>query len=397
MSMEILHKSKLHKYLVAIILFSLYFFQVNIAERIGVSRNIFNYFILVVWALYMFMFTPKFSKHKTELLILLTSVIILSIRYYLDMFEETVQTLFVVIFPALLYMVIVRNKNDVKLQLYIRKVLITFYVVNSCMAILEFITRSHVIGWVENVYSEGFLTFASYSDFRAVALAGSPLSNALLTTILNIYILFSDIKEKHKYILFCLGLVAVMAFNARTSIVIIVFSFGFYYMKNFSQFKLEKRFFSLIGIFFMIFILLYIILNTSMGSRLFNTESFEDDGSIAVRLKLFEEIGQLDFKQFLWGNTLSNVRFMMQTFGILIIENFWICYILHLGIVALFIITCLYYKLIHKVLGGYGRYESIVISLCFIILASSNNSLYSGYTALFTFLLGGFAFSPLNR
>lgn len=392
--MIILRKNKPHKYLVTLLLLSLYFFQVNIAVRLGVSRNIFNYFLLAIWVFYMLMFTPKFSKHKTELLILLSSVIILAIRYYLDMFEESVQTLFVVIFPALLYMVIVRNENDLKLQLYIRKILIVFYVVNSFMAILEYITRSHVIGWVDIVYSEGFLTFASYSDFRAVALAGSPLSNALLTTILNIYILFSDIKEKNKYTLFCLGLVAVLAFNARVAIVINAIALILYYMKNFSSLKLGKRILSLVGLFVILLFFLFITLNTSLGSRLFNTESFEDDGSIAVRLKLFEEIGLLDFKQFLWGNTLSNVRFMMQSFGVLIIENFWICYILHIGIVALVIITCLYYKLIRNVLGGYDRYESIVIALCFIILASSNNSLYSGYTPLFTFLLGGYAFKP---
>lgn len=395
--MVVLKKKNIYKYLVTIILFSLYFLQVNIAVRIGISRNIFNYFILAIWALYMFMFTPKLSKHKTELYILITSIIILAIRYYLDMFEETVQTLFVVIFPALLYMMIVKNENDVKLKLYIRKILIAFYVINSCMAILEYITRSHVIGWIDIVYSEGFLTFASYSDFRAVALAGAPLTNALLTTILNIYILFSNIREKNKYILFCLGLVAVMAFNARTAIVITVFSFGLYYIKKFSQFNLGKRFFSLVGLFFIVLILIYIILNTSMGSRLFNTESFENDDSIAVRLKLFEEIGQFDFKQFLWGNTLSYVRHMMQSFGVLIIENFWICYILHLGIIVLIIITFLYFKLARCVIRGYGRYGSIVIALCFIILASSNNSLYSGYTPLFTFLLGGYAFNPLKN
>lgn len=390
--MFLLKIKTLHKYIVVFVLALLYFFQVNIAQRIGVEHKYFNYLILLTWGIFFCICKPQLNKHKSEIYIILFSVIVLIVRYYLGMFEETVQTLFCAIFPALLYMMIARNEDDEENRQLTRRILLLFFVVNSCLAILEMFARTHLIGWYDVSYSEGFIAYASYSDFRAVALAGSPLNNALLTTTLNLYILFSNIKLKNKLLLFGLGFLAVLAFNARTATVINVIALILYYVKNFKNFSLKQQIYGLMGAALFLCCVAYLVFNTNMGSRLLNTESFEDDGSIAVRLLLFEEISNQNLSQFLWGGTLAKVRYLMQSFGVVIIENFWICYILHLGIIALGIFTYLYFKLGRRIFRGFTKYDSIVITLCFMLLASSNNSLYSGYTALFTFLIGGYAF-----
>lgn len=391
-NMFLLKIKTLHKYFVVFILTLLYFFQVNIAQRTGVEQKYFNYLILLTWGMFFCSCRPNLNRHKTEFYILLVSVFILIVRYYLGMFEETIQTLFCAILPALLYMMIVHNEDDEENRQLTRRILLIFFVVNSCLAILEMFARTHLIGWYDVSYSEGFIVYDSPSDFRAVALAGSPLNNALLTTIMNLYILFSNIKLKNKLLLFVLGFLAVLAFNARTATVVNVMALVLYYIKDFKNFSLKQRIYSLIGALLFLCCVVYLVFNTNMGSRLLNTESFEDDGSIAVRLVLFEKISDQNLSQYLWGETLENVRYLMQSFGVVVIENFWICYILHLGIIALGMFTYLYFKLGRRTFRGFTKYDSVIISFCFILLASSNNSLYSGYIALFTFLTGGYAF-----
>ena len=392
-----MHQKILHKRVVMFVLFLLFFLKVNIAQRIGIDNKYFNYLILLIWGTYSCLCGIRLREHKTECYILIFAVVVLGLRYYWGMFEETTQTIFCAIFPALLYMMIVRGENCKIIQLYVRKFLILFFITNSCIAIVEMITRTHLIGWVDTTYTEGVKTYSTNSIFRAVALAGSPLNNALLTTILNTYILFSDIKIKNKYMLFGLGIVAVLAFNARAATVVNAMAFFLYYIKEFNHLSMRQKRFSLFALLFLLLGVLFLIFNTNMGSRLVETESLEDDGSIAVRLRLFERISELDFSQFLWGNTLSNVRLIMEHFGVLVIENFWICYILHLGIIPLGVFTYLYFKLTGNIFRELNKYESIVIAFCFILLASSNNSLYSGYTALFTFLLGGYVFKPIKQ
>lgn len=388
---------KTHKKIVAFVLVLLYFLQVNIAQRIGIEHKYFNYFILIIGVIYFFIYKPHFYRYKYVFFISLASIVVIGIRIYLGMFEETIQTLFCVIFPALFYMLIVHDEGNRKNQLYVRDILLSFFIINSSIAIIEMLVRSHLIGWVDSTYSEGVKIYAANSTFRSVALAGAPLNNALLTTILNLYILFSDIKIKKKFLLFGLGYVAILAFNARAAIVVNAIAFFFYYIKEFSHLSMRQKGFSLFALLFLFLGVLFLIFNTNMGSRLLETESLEDDGSIAVRLRLFEKISELDYKQFIWGDKLSNVRLLMEYIGVAIIENFWICYILHLGIAALVVFTYLYYKLICKIFRGLSRYDSFVIAFCFILLASSNNSLYSGYTPLLTFLLGGYAFKTFKQ
>lgn len=378
--------------LVFLILFIVYYFQANVAQMLGLQNKILNYLMLLLSLIPIFCFHLSYRKYKEEYIILLTSIGFLIFRYVMGMFEETIQTLMNLLFPALFFLIINASVlNDIKIQKKIEKFVTTFFIVNSLIAILEFITKVHFIGWHETAYADGMQVVYDSKEFRSVALAGGPLSNAEITTLFNLFVLFSPMPNKKKYSLYFLGLLAIMCFNSRVAILINILGYILFLLKCFKSYSIKTN----LNLFFIFIIggiiVFYLLNNTNMGSRLINTTS--EDGSIAVRLRLFEGIGQLNLYDFLWGSTLSNVRLLMEEMEILVIENFWICYILHFGIVPLIIFTYLYYLLIRKVMKSYSIYEKIVISICFIVLSSSNNSLYSSYVSLFTFLLLAYIFS----
>ena len=102
----------------------------------------------------------------------------------------------------------------------------------------------------------------------------------------------------------------------------------------------------------------------------------------------------LNLNDYLLGSTMDDVRYFMDDIRVAVIENFWIAYILHFGVIAVILFTYLYIKLAKQLLLSYPMFDKIVISSSFIILASTNNSLYSSYIPLFTFLLCAFVFRP---
>ena len=264
---------------------------------------------------------------------------------------------------------------------------------NSCIAILEFILRIHLIGWHETAYNDGnVVIYDKFSSFRSVALFGSPLSNALITTILNAFILFSNIKEKRKYIIFFIGCIAVLCFNARTAFFMNAFVLFMYILKNYKTYNWAYKIGIIFGLSVIVIGFIILITYTNLGSRIIDTS--EGDSSIMTRLILFEGFMSLNLNDYLLGSTMDDVRYFMDDIRVAVIENFWIAYILHFGVIAVILFTYLYIKLAKQLLLSYPMFDKIVISSSFIILASTNNSLYSSYIPLFTFLLCAFVFRP---
>lgn len=388
-----IHKyNMLYSKLVLFVLMLLYFFQVNIAQAVGLENRIFNYILVLLYLYFFVCFRPTFRQYKDEYYILFVSLLLLISRYIMGMFEETFQTLINLMMPALLLMIIHANEFQ-RRNLQIKSFLVSYFVFNCLIAIFEFIIRGHLIGWHDTAYSDGELvSYVGSSDFRSVALSGSPLSNALNVTILSSFFLFSNFNEKKKFYLFFVGLIAVLCFNARSAFVVHVIVFICFIIKNFKQYRIGQKIAILFGVLISSILILYLLYNTNMGSRLMSTTS--DDESINVRLMLFEKISNFNYQELLWGDTLENVRWLMDSMGVVVIENFWIAYILHFGIIAVIVFTLLYIKLILKLFKNYPLYDKLVLSLCFIVLASTNNSLYSSYIPLFSFLMCAFIFRP---
>jgi len=322
----------------------------------------------------------------------------LCIRYILGIRGEYRGMVYILTLPAFLVAVLPHefSIDSIKLKIILIHLLSYVYIAECTVAIAEYVLQSHIFGWADTTYFKGLVHYDTAFEFRSVALFGSPLNNALIVTIMMLFYLFNPgISNKRKISLWILGLVAIFCFNARAAIIINLLSFVMFVArqvidgdriayKNYIVFTL------------VMLTAVWLSYHYGLGARLWNTHSISEDSSINVRFKLFEYVLNIDWSNYLWGNSVESIRHEMSTLiGVRIIENFWILYIFHLGIVATLFFSLCYYALCRLLLKPYVLFDKVVIAGSFLLLASSNNSLYSGFVPLFTFLLCCYVYQPV--
>lgn len=375
---------KLYTFLIVFI----YVLTGNIGQRLGIEDKFVYYFLLIFSMLYIMM-KGKLGEmfHSPVAYVIFCVAITIVIRISKGIMADSFLVLLNVLFPPLILFVIQQMALP---KLRMQKVFVNIFIINSLIAIFEFVIKSHVIGNYDSTYTEGYVTFSS-SEFRSVALLGGPLANAEITLILNAFLLFSNYKKKYK--LFFLGTLAILAYNSRTSFFMNAVIFMLYSIINFHSFtKKQKRL--LVGaMFFIVAFVTFIVFNTNMGSRLFLTDE-TDGGSIDVRLMLFDYAMGLNYEDFLFGMAYSKYLSLYDVIGVKIIENLWLNFIFHYGIIAVIYFTISYFFVIKKIFANYKLSTELTIVLGLVVVMSSTNGLYSNYRSFLLLMICGYMFSP---
>lgn len=375
---------KLYTFLIVFI----YVLTGNIGQRLGIEDKLVYYFLLIFSMLYIMM-KGKLGEmfHSPVAYVIFCVAITIVIRISKGIMADSFLVLLNVLFPPLILFVIQQMELP---KLRMQKVFINIFIINSLIAIFEFVIKSHVIGNYDSTYTEGYVTFSS-SEFRSVALLGGPLANAEITLILNAFLLFSNYKKKYK--LFFLGTLAILAYNSRTSFFMNAVIFMLYSIINFHSFtKKQKRL--LVGaMFFIVAFVTFVVFNTNMGSRLFLTDE-TDGGSIDVRLMLFDYAMRMNYKDFLFGMAYSKYLSLYDAIGVKIIENLWLNFIFHYGIIAVIYFTISYFFVIKKIFANYKLSTELTIVLGLVVVMSSTNGLYSNYRSFLLLMICGYMFSP---
>jgi len=276
----------------------------------------------------------------------------------------------------------------------IRKLIVVFFVVNCCLAL------------VEKMLTVNFFPFTGGSaldnikeGFRSSALQNHYLNNALFTSIILSFILMSkSITLKLKGGLLLLGFVAFLCFNTRSTIVFWgVWSFVFLL----SIFADKKVVFNQKLKFFGFFLILGSLAVTLMfqygwGDRLFKM-GLLDESSSEARFEAFNIFQFYDLQDFLLGVSADKYDFILAKADILILENYWLVFILRYGVIFTVLLTIMYFKLFKRLFIGYSTTQILFTSLPFLIISSTNNSLSGNSMALSVFLLCVYAFNPRKR
>lgn len=380
----------MHNFILAIFIIA-YYFQANITGFLGINSKITIYLLLSMCMIYVLFIKHDKSKLSAALYILLGSIAMLIYRYKEQMFSGSFISTCILVIPAFIIYILPndwKTSSNIRLKDTLRKFLYNFYILECCIAILEFIMHRWIFGYSESSYGDGVWHFTSNSsDFRSVAICGSPLSNSLIVVTIGSFILYSSLSIKKRIGCYLLGLIAVFAFNSRTSIVLFFLSGFLFAIKGIFSKKNKNRWVYLGVIILSVILILFILLFTTMGSRLSATTDVEDDSSIMVRLKLFEYFSSASLNDYLWGASTVGLENEMEQIGVKVIENFWILFMMLFGLIPLLYFTFFYFKLARKLIEGYPLYDKIVLSVLFLVNASINNSLSSSYTPLLTFLL----------
>ena len=147
----------------------IYVLTTNIGHRMGIDPKLVTYFLLVYSLLYITIKgRMKLFFYSPFALVALCVVVTILMRLSKGIMANSFLVLMNLMFPALLLFLFEQirvSKQSVK------KVLLNIFVLNCCMAIVEYAMKSHFIGWYENTYADGYVSFND-SAFRSVALWG---------------------------------------------------------------------------------------------------------------------------------------------------------------------------------------------------------------------------------
>ena len=373
-----------------IFFFSVFFLGANVLSKIGIDKVLVDY-ILVVYAILNFLLfggKNKFKNRKFEFSIILTIILTIVLRSYFGIMKDSFRSIIVLIISPLFFMSLpsnITNRKELNIGRGVIKILLSFYVLECVIAIIEYVLKTQIFKW-ENITFDDIVQYNA--SFRSVAIHGSPLNNALIVTIINSFIILSPFKDKYKIFFWSLGFIASLAFNARIAVFVNVFLLAIYIFQLLASKKVNfsTKLFVNIGIVIFLGFTSYLVFFQGLGDRLFKTKLM-DESSAQTRVDLFSIFDTFPISYFMYGKSMDEFDMIMQAAGLRIIENFWVCEIILFGILFVFILLFLYIKLFRNYAKGYTLFYKILIFSTFVLLASINNSLFTQYIPLLTFLI----------
>lgn len=230
----------------------------NIGLRIGISTDVQTYSPLVLCMLIVMCNMRRIVC--IESLIILAGLATILICYNAGIAEGSIQVIIRLIVPAAVLLVVgnINISSDL-----IQRCIIRLFLANSIVAIGEMLFHTHLIGWMESTYNDGkFVSFDTSESFRSVAFLGGPISNATITMLINIFVLFSNVRHKFRY--FILGTMALICYNSRVPFAINAFAFAMYVLIGLSTMKRRQRI-AYMGTLFMLPVIYLALVATGIG------------------------------------------------------------------------------------------------------------------------------------
>ncbi len=197
------------------------------------------------------------------------------------------------ILPFIIYSYM--DKMSMEERKALKIIMISVYVLECLIAIYERVTLSNLFA-----PPDGYNTMATVVNFRAPALFGHPIRNAMVTSCMMLFILTSKSKDLLKLSLFILGFVALLCFNERGSIIVGLLCSFPYLIQIFKRSSIQIKITFGIGLLF--FVLFLVKMGDSgLGGRLFSQKISIEDGSTMARFESLQAFSVLSQKEILWG------------------------------------------------------------------------------------------------
>ena len=287
---------------------------------------------------------------------------------------------------------------DFQARLKIKKIIISFLIVNSIWAILERLLLYHLIPYV-NTATE-WIDKNDY--FRSSALWGHGLANSLVTTIIMLFVLFDESEKISKRLkLYTLGTIALICFNSRffllySVVIFIVYVLYVIFINKAHKNVQQRKLLIILSILYLISFII-VVFYWGLSSRLTQMGIYDAESS-AARIVIFDIFKYYSWNDFLFGINHSNVAIIMHSAGLNVInENVWIIFMMRFGLIPLLLILLVYFYFFKIVFRKYRRSHALFICTSLLICISTFNSITTreGYLAIFT--LSAFVFQPTNK
>ncbi|MDR5794289.1 VpsF family polysaccharide biosynthesis protein [Caballeronia sp. LZ008] len=249
---------------------------------------------------------------------------------------------------------------------------LAFVILESAMAIFEVVTQTQFIP-IDTWYG---------SYFRATALHGHPLNNALILVTVAVALQLSG-KSAISILVFVLTTAALSAFGARGALMVYL-TLNALMSIRFGLRSVGRMALVSLGAPFAIGLVGWMLASGMLGDRIANVGAY--DSSSGVRLQSVEILNYLDWRSVLAGTDPDAVSRMMDRADIGVIENFLVAYVLMFGLgCTLLLLACIWICLrrIAHDRDARTRRRLSVMFVAFFMTAMTNNSLATKTPALY--------------
>ena len=275
----------------------------------------------------------------------------------------------------------------------LQKIVLLFLFVEIGLAIYERVTLSVVFA-TEDIYSMMNRNGDTWS-FRASALYGHPLANAMAIMIITLFMITSkSIPSKYRIFFFFFTLAGLLCFNERGNILVFVSASLPILSKIFKEAKGKEKVLLCIILTIMIIVGVYLLTTTDLGGRLFHSENnfSKHDGSAKARMEAFDVFNRLNYQELLWGgdNLYDRMLILLNLVGI---ENGYISIILRYGLIIGIPTILLYMYFQWSRLMVYPFIQRTILFASFHVIAFSNPHITSPAPWVI-FIVSYYAFRP---
>lgn len=312
------------------------------------------------------------SKYKSEFLLFLLGFITSFIQLINGNNSDIKQVLLLFILPGVFSILL--DIQTIKTKNKIQTIVITFFVLNCLLAIIERIINIHFFPEIDELNSISVNNQVErYTGFRSSSFIGHPLLNALVMSIIMGYIIISKMEIWKKYSLLSIGLLSLLSFNARGSFIvwafiILIYIYRLFYYKRIS---ITKKIFVVIVVILSAVTIYILIINYGFGDRFVTDEIFDE--SAKTRIDVFDTFKHISLNDIITGNNehYESILFKHSLGGY---ENSYILLIIKYGAVIILPFLLIWYNIIRKKILNYSMFNKFVIVSSFVIVGSLNNN-----------------------
>lgn len=277
----------------------------------------------------------------------------------------------------------------------VQNIILKFFVIECFLAVVERIFKFNTFPVISD---SGIALDWTWEGFRSTAFQSHPLSNALIVfTIMN-FILCSSLPIRKRYSYWLLGLISLLCFNTRSSMVGCCLLFGVFALKRILNRGIGKKEKIILLACLCVFpIAVFVLFRYGLGNRLLELGLF-DDSSAVVRVKIFEIFDFYQLKDFILGYPAEKIDDILLVSGLsdYCIENYWLVYILKFGIVFTILIAYFYGSFFIRLLERTSSFHKLFLLGGFLLISSTNNSLATDSIALSVLTLCCYCLPPMK-
>lgn len=378
------------KYLFFLSIFCPIFLDTNLIYILGLGENRTTIaYIPMTFIILLEIIKKQIYINKSELLIIIWGIISFFLKLSIDQGDvfKRYLTFFILPFLFINYL----DKISKRQRKILQKIIFSFLIIECSMAVFERATFTTLLD--NNSYN--IMNEEMAWTFRSSALLGHPLGNAMAVSVVNIFILCSQLNNKTKISYYIIAMISLICFNERGNIII---SFLASIPPLYSLYKNESVYHKKLITYILIplsCIFIYFLSITDLGGRLFNINHTQDGSSFA-RIEALKSLLYLSPQNLLLGNP-NNYEYLLNRMNLAGIENGIITLLIYhgliIGVPAILLLLTFHYR---KLNIAYLPLQKWLILITFYGIGVTNPHISNPYQ-WFLFICAYYAFRPINK